>query len=268
MNGNTGGVNLHIRGVGHVGTLAVALDSGRAVAAHGVGAEEVGIAVTAGGDDHGIGGEALQLASNEVLGDDTACAAVDNHHVLHLIAGVEFHLSGLHLCGERGVGTEQELLSGLSLCIEGTRHLCATERAVGEHAAVLTCEGHTLCHTLVDDIVRHLGQAVHVGLTGTVVATLHGVVEQAVHGVAVVLVVLGGVDTALRCDGVSAAGRVLDAEVDHVEPHLTKAGSCAGAGQTRTHYDDIELELVLRVHQALVSFIIGPFLGHGAFRNS
>ncbi|CAB4557187.1 unannotated protein [freshwater metagenome] len=38
----------------------------------------------------------------------------------------------------------------------------------------------------------------HVGLARTEVAALDGVVEQPLHTVAVVLVVLGGVDAALR----------------------------------------------------------------------
>ena len=62
-----------------------------------------------------------------------------------------------------------------------------------------------------------------------------------------------------------ATGRVLYAEVEHVEAHLAERGCGRGAGQTRTYDDDVELEFVLGVHQTLVSFIVGPFLGHGAF---
>ena len=209
----------------------------------------------------------MELAGGEVFGNDAACATVNDDHVFHLVAGEELHLAGLYLCRERRVGTEQQLLSGLSLGIEGTAHLCAAERAVGKHTAILACEGHSLCHALVDDVVRHLGKAVDVGLTGAVVATFHGVVEQAIHRVAVVLIVLGSVDTALCGDRVGAAGRVLNTEVQHVEAHFAERCCGTGSGQTGSHYDDVELELVLRVHQALVSFIVGPFLGHWAGRN-
>ena len=61
-----------------------------------------------------------------------------------------------------------------------------------------------MCYTLVDDIVAYLSQAVDIGLAGTVVTTLHGVIEQTIDRVAVVLIVLCCVDTALCSDGVSA----------------------------------------------------------------
>jgi hypothetical protein len=53
---------------------------------------------------------------------------------------------------------------------------------------------------------------VDVGLAGAEVAAFDRVVEEAVHAVAVVLVVLGGVDAALRGDAVRAAGAVVEAE--------------------------------------------------------
>ena len=268
MNGDTGGVNLHIGWIGKISSLAVALNGSSTVAAHGVGGEEVGIAITTGGDDHGIGGEALQLAGDQVLGDDTTGTAVDNHHIFHLVAGVELHLAGMYLCAERRVGTEQKLLSCLSLGIERTRHLCATKRAVGQHATILAGERHALCHTLVDDIVRHLCQTVNVGLTGTVVATFHGVVEKTVYRVAIILIALGGVDTTLCGDGVCAARRVLDTEIDDIEAHLTKTGGGTGTSQTGTYDDDVEFQFILRVHQALVGLVVGPFLCYWSFGNS
>jgi hypothetical protein len=47
---------------------------------------------------------------------------------------------------------------------------------------------------------------VDIRLAGAEVAALDGVVEKAADGVAVVLVVLGGVDAALRGDGMGARG--------------------------------------------------------------
>ena len=83
--------------------------------------------------------------------------------------------------------------------------LRAAERAVVEQAAVLAGERHALRHALVDDVRADLGEAVDVRLAGAEVAALDGVVEEAVDAVAVVLVVLGGVDAALRGDA-SARG--------------------------------------------------------------
>lgn len=83
---------------------------------------------------------------------------------------------------------------------------------------------------LVDDIGTHFGQTVDVGLTGTVVATFDGVVEQAVNRVAVVLVVLGCIDTTLGSNGVGAARRVLYAEIKYLKTHFAERSGSRGAG--------------------------------------
>ena len=95
MHGDAGGVNLNVRGIGHVSTLAVALDGSRTVASHGVGGKEIGVAVATGGDNDGIGAETLELAGHQVLGNDTAGAPVYNDKIFHLITCVELHLTGL-----------------------------------------------------------------------------------------------------------------------------------------------------------------------------
>ena len=59
----------------------------------------------------------------------------------------------MYLAAERGIRSEQELLSCLTLGIECTRHLCASERTVGKHASILAGEGNALRHALVDDVV-------------------------------------------------------------------------------------------------------------------
>ena len=61
------------------------------------GAQEVGVAVTTGGDNHSVSGETLELTGHEVLGDDTAGTAVDNHHVVHLIAVVALNFAHIDL---------------------------------------------------------------------------------------------------------------------------------------------------------------------------
>ena len=113
-------MDLYISGVGEPGTLAVASHGSRAVASHGVGAEEVSVAVTARSDNHGVGGKALQLTRHQVLGDDAACASVDDDNVLHFIAGIEFYGTGSHLAAQGRICTEQQLLARLSLGIECT----------------------------------------------------------------------------------------------------------------------------------------------------
>ena len=108
------------------------------------------------------------------------------------------------LAFERLVGAEQQLLAGLAAGVEGARHLRAAEGAVVEVAAVFAGERHALRHALVDDVDADLRQAVDVGFARAEVAALDRVVEQAVDAVAVVLIILGGVDAALRGDAVRA----------------------------------------------------------------
>ena len=205
VNRNTSWVNLHVSRVCKVSALAIASHSSRAVASHCVGAEEVGVAVTAGGDNHSVSSKAFEFAGNQVLGNDTASATVNHHHVVHFVAVVALHLAHLNLAVERAVGTEQKLLTGLTLSVECARYLSTTKRAVGKSAAIFASERHTLSHALVDDVVRHFGKTIYVGFASTIVATLHCVVEQTVNRVAVVLIVLGCINTTLCSNRVSTA---------------------------------------------------------------
>src|SRR5690606_41226587 len=124
----------------------------------------------------------------------------------------------------------------------------AAEAAVGQGAAVFTGKGHALRHRLVNDVVAQLGQAVHVGLAGAVVAAFDGIVEQPPDAVAVVLVVLGGGDAALRGHAVGPPGRVLNAEVEHVVAQLAQGRGRRSAGQPGAHDDDGVAPPVGRVH--------------------
>ena len=150
--------------------------------------------------------EAFELTGDEIACNDAACASVDDDKIEHLVACVEFDGACVHLAHERGVGAEEKLLTGLAFGVEGAAHLCTAEGAVGQHAAIFACEGHTLCHTLVDDGVGHLSETINVGFACTIVATFHRIVEETVDRVAVVLVVLGCIDTALGRNGVRTAG--------------------------------------------------------------
>src|SRR5262249_27490936 len=69
------------------------------------------------------------------------------------------------------------------------------------------------------------------------------------HAVAVIVVILGGVDTALRGDAVSAARRILKAETLDVVTQLGQSRGCRTAGQARPHHDDRVLPLVRGIHQ-------------------
>ena len=135
----------------------------------------------------------------------------------------------LHACrspiwrAQRLIGAEQQLLAGLAARIERARHLRAAEGAVAEQPAVFARERHALRHALVDDVDADLRQAVDVGFARAEVAALDGVVEQPVDAVAVVLVILRGVDAALRGDAVRAARAVLEAEALHLVARVRRA---------------------------------------------
>ena len=193
--------------------------------------------------------------------------AVDHHEVEHLGARVHRHRALGDLLFERLVGAEQQLLAGLPARIEGARHLRAAERAVVELTAVLARERDSLGDALVDDLARNLRQPVDVGLARAKVAPLDGVVEEAHHRVAVVLVVLGRVDAALRGDAVGATGRILEAEALHGETQLAEGGGGGCAREPRADDEHLEAPLVGRAHQADIDLVPVPLLLEGAGRD-
>ena len=180
----------------------------------------------------------LHLAGEQVARHDAARLAVHHDQVQHLGAREHLHLAGADLPFQRLVGAEQQLLARLAARVEGARHLRAAEGAVVEIARVLAREGHALRHALVDDIEADGRQAIDVGFAGAEVAAFHGVVEQAVNAVAVVVIILGGVDAALRGDGVRAAGRILEAEAFDVVPQLRQGSRGGSACQAGTHHQE------------------------------
>ena len=120
--------------------------------------------------------------------------------------------------------------------------------------------GHALGDALVDDVGADLGQPVDVGLAGAVVAALDGVVEEPVDGVAVLLVVLGRVDAALRGDRVGPARGVLVAEGLHVVAGLAERGRGGAAGQAGADDDHRQLAAVGRVDQPGLELARAPAL--------
>src|SRR5206468_1218687 len=120
------------------------------------------------------------------------------------------------LAAEGLVSAEEQLLAGLAARIKGARNLRSSEGAVGEQAAVFAGKGHALGDALVDDVHAHLGEPVNVRFAGTEVAAFDGIVKKPIHAVAVVLVILGGVDAPLGGDAVRPARTVLVTEAAHL----------------------------------------------------
>ncbi len=203
--GDAGWVDLRVAGVGEEGSAFGGAPGGGDVAAHCVGGEEKDVAVAAGGENHCIGGVALDFPGVEVADDDALGVATDFHEIEHLGAAEHFHAAFVDLLFKCLVAADKELLSGLAAGVEGAGDLGSTERAVVQQAAVLAGEGHALGHALVDNVVGNLGEAIDVRLAGAEVAALDRVVEKAENRVAIVAVVFRGVDPALSGDRVGAA---------------------------------------------------------------
>ena len=226
---DAGGVDLRVAGVGKERSPLVRAPDGGHVGALGVGGEIVDVAVAARAQDDGVGKVGGDGAGHQVAGDDAAGLAIDHDEVEHLGARMHGDGAGMDLAFERLVGAEQQLLAGLAAGIEGARDLGAAKGAVGEGAAVFAGEGNALGYALIDDVDADLRQAIDVGFAGAEVSAFDGVVEEAVDAVAVVLIVLGGVDAALGGDGVRAAGRILKAEALDFVAKLAQGGGSRGS---------------------------------------
>ena len=253
-------MDLGVAGIGECGAPLVGAPGGGHVGSAGIRREVVDVAVAAGAEQDGVGGVGRDLAGDEVAGDDPLGMAVDKNEVEHLGVLVHLHAAEGDLGAQGGVGAEQELLAGLSLGVEGAGDLGAAEGAVREFPAVFAGEGDALGDALVDDVPAHLGKAVDIRLAGAEVSPLDGVVEEAPDAVAVVLVVLGGIDASLRGDGVGAAGAVVKAEGLHLVAELGEGGGGGGAGESCADDDDLELALVGGADELRVVLERGPLL--------
>ena len=261
-------MDLGERGIGKPGTFAMGPPHRGRIGVHRVRRQVVDVAVSAGRQHDGMRRPRLHLSGHQIAGDDSDGPVIFDHDVEHFGASVQLHVAETDLAHQCLIGTEEQLLSGLSSRIEGTRDLGAAERAVGEEAAIFTGERHALGRALVDDFDTDLRQAIDVGFAGTIVAALDGVVEEPPDRVAVVLIVLGSVDPSLGGDAVCPSRRVMEREGLHVVSQLRECGRRRSAGQSRTDDDDVVLTLVGRVDQPGREPVAIPLVLDGTFRNS
>ena len=82
-------------------------------------------------------------------------------------------------CLSSALGHQEAIAAPSARPHKGTLHLRSAERTVAEEAAVFAGEGHALGHTLVDDIDADLGQPVHIGFAGAVIAPFDRIIKQA-----------------------------------------------------------------------------------------
>jgi len=205
----------------------------------------------------------FNFAGYQVAGDDAARFSIDYHQVEHLAADIHFHLSFFDLPAQCAVCAQQQLLSGLTAGIECAAYLCASKRAIVKQTAVIACKGYALRNALVYDIICHFGKTMNVGFAGAVIAALYGIVIKTIDRIAVVWVVFGGVDSALRGNRVCTARTVLNTKVQNVKSHFAETCCCSGSSQTGTYDDDVQFEFVGGIHKVLMRLVICPFLGYG-----
>src|SRR5579885_289147 len=173
---------------------------------------------------------------------------------------MHLHGAGRDLLLQRLIGAEQKLLAGLAAGVERARHLDAAERSRVEQAAVFARKGDALRHALIDDVHAQLRQAIHIRLARAEVASFDGVVEEAVDAVAVVAIVLGRVDSALRRDRMRAARAVMIRKAVNLVPLLSERSGRRRSGQTGADDDDREFAAIGGVHQLHFEAAVVPLL--------
>src|SRR5947209_8394087 len=94
----------------------------------------------------------FNLARHHVASDNPLRLTINDNEIKHLCAWIHFDLAQANLSLQGLIGTEQQLLTGLSTGIKGTGNLCSTEGSIVEHAAIFAGKWDTLSDTLVDDV--------------------------------------------------------------------------------------------------------------------
>ena len=159
---NAGGVNLCVTRVGKICAALVSAPRCGDVAVHGIGGEVISVAVAAGGQHHCVCSMAGEFAGQQVARDDACSAAIDDNDVDQLTTIEESNTAQTNLARQLLVGTEQQLLTGLTTGVKGAAYLGATETAVVEQTAIFAGKRHALGNHLVNDVDRYLRQAIHI----------------------------------------------------------------------------------------------------------
>ena len=79
---------------------------------------------------------------------------------------------------------------------------------------------------------------------GAVVTTFDRIIEQAMNAIAIILVVLRRIDTALCSNAVCAARAIVKGETFDVVSQFTERGSCRCTGEACADHDDFETPVV------------------------
>lgn len=74
-----------------------------------------------------MGAESFKFSGNKVAGDDTLSLSVNNYKIKHLMTRIALYRTGCNFLVKGSIGTEKELLTGLSAGIECTAYLYTAE---------------------------------------------------------------------------------------------------------------------------------------------
>src|SRR5438045_514771 len=162
--------------------------------------------------------------------------AINHDEIEHLRLREHRDVSACNLPTERLVCTEEKLLTGLAARIKGSRHLCSAKGAIGQQTAVFPCKRHPLLDTMIDDQIADFCEPINIRFAGTKIATFDGVVEQTENTIAIVLVILRGIDSALSGNAMGAAWAILITEAFHVVTQLAQCGSRGGTRKAAADY--------------------------------
>jgi hypothetical protein len=168
----------------------------------------------------------LDFAVRQISTNDPTSPAIYDNQVQHLSTWQQLNLATAHLPHQSTVGTQKQLLTGLSPGIKGSRNLSAAKGTISQITSILPGKGNTLGNTLVDDIVADLSQAINIRFAGSKIPSLNGIEKEPPDTVVVIGVILGRVNAALSRDAMSSSSGIMNAEGLHIVTQLCKAGGC------------------------------------------
>ena len=214
-------MNLREAGVREGGSFFVSAPDRGAVRSLGIRRQVIDVSISASTQRHGVGRMGLNFSRDQIARHDATSLTIDHHQVEHLGTRVHGDPARADLPFQGLVRAQQELLTGLSSRVKSARHLRAAERSIRQSASILAGKRNALGYALVDNLDADLRQPVHIRFARSEVAAFHRVVEKPEYAVAVILIILGRIDSALGRDTVRAPGRILKTETLDVVAELS-----------------------------------------------
>ncbi len=95
---------------------------------------------------------------------------------------------------------------------------------------------------------------------GAKIAALHRVIKKPADTVAVILIILGGVDAALGRNAVRAARTVLKTKRADLVAQFRQGSGGGRAGQTGAHHDDLMFAFIGGVDELEIKTVLVPLL--------